>query len=232
MFMELADLFIVAFAGLIQATLQLGVSALLLLFHASLGKNIRKKTRELTFNFILGAGLFTALVVASTCFITLVIFDGALPISAVVILACALIILAFGIWFVYYRKGAGTELWVPRSFARFIVERAEKTDDNVEAFSLGMLMACAEAPFALVIIFAAANSILALPQGVQIIAILIYVAMSMLPMILMQLFVERGRTIVDIQKWRVKNKDFIRTMSGVGYFTLAVFLIAFKVFKG
>lgn len=232
MFMELVDLFIVAFAGLMLATLQLGVSALLLLFHASMGKNIKKKTRELTMNFILGAALFTALAVASTCFVTLVVFDGKMPISAVVILACILAVLAFGIWFLYYRKSIGTELWVPRSFAKFIVTRAEKTDDNVEAFSLGMLMACAETPFGLAIILAAANSIINLPQAVQILAIAVFVVMSTLPMILMQLFVEKGRTVVDIQKWRVKNKDFIRVMSGVGYFVLAIFLIAFKVFKG
>ena len=183
-------------------------------------------------NFILGAALFTALVVASAGFVILVVFDGNMPISAMVILACILAMLAFGIWFLYYKKSVGTELWVPRSFAKFIVTRAEKTDDNVEAFSLGMLMACAETPFALALVLAAANSVIALPQGMQIIAIAIFVLMSVAPMVVMQLFVEKGRTVVDIQKWRVKNKDFIRVMSGVGYLVLAIFLIAFKVFQG
>ena len=230
--MEMVNLLIIAFAGLMQATLQLGVSALLLLFHATLGKNIRKKSRELTLNFILGAALFTALTLASACFVILVVFGGKMPISAVLVLAVVLIAMAFGIWFLYYRRGTGTELWVPRSFAKFIVARSEKTDDNVEAFSLGMLAACAEAPFALGLIIAAGNSVIAMPQGMQILAILVYVVMAVLPMVLMHFFIERGRTVVDIQRWRVKNKDFMRVMSGVGYFILAVFLIAFKVFTG
>lgn len=226
------NLFIVVLAGLVHASLQLGISALLLLYHASAGKNIRKKTRELVLNYILGFALFTALAVASTCFFMSAMFSGELPAVALVILIGALVVLAFGIWVVYYRKSVGTELWIPRNFAQFINKRAEKTDDNVESFSLGMLMACAEMPFAVVLIITAADSILGLPQAVQILALAVYVLAVTSPSILAYVFIEKGRTIVDIQRWRVENKQFIKTISGVGFITLAIFLLAFKIMGG
>lgn len=227
---ELADLFIVILAGLIHATLQLGISALLLLYHASLSGNVKRKTKELTMNFILGFALFTGLSLASVGFLILVMFSGKMPISAMVILTMALTAMAFFIWLVYYRrKSVGTELWIPRSFANFVTSRAEKTDDNVESFSLGMLIACAEVPFAATLLITAANSIISLPQGVQILALVVYVIMAALPMLIAQALINRGKTVVDVQKWRVENKQFLKTISGVGFLVLAIFLIAFKV---
>lgn len=226
---DLLDLFIIALAGLVHATLQLGISALLLLYHASLGKNVKRKTRELARDFNLGISLFIALLLASTCFVVLVIFGGTLPKPVLVILIGVLATMAFGIWFLYYRKSAGTELWIPRSFAKFVTERADKTEDGVEAFSLGMLIACAEVPFAIVLVITAANSVLNLPQPVQLLAIAVYVLIATMPMWLAQLLINNGKTIVDIQRWRVKNKQFLKVISGVGFITLAIFLLAFKV---
>lgn len=226
---DLVDLFIVIFAGLIHATLQLGISALLLLYHASLGSNIKRKTKELTMNFILGFSLFTGLTVASICFFTLVIFGGIIPPSGVMILVMALAIMSFFAWFVYYRKSTGTELWIPRSFANFVAKRAQKTDDNVESFSLGMLIACAEIPFSIMLIIAAGNSIINMPQGLQIISVLVYVIFSAAPMWIAQTLINHGKTVVEVQKWRVKNKSFFKIISGVGFVTLAVFLLAFKI---
>lgn len=228
----LVNLFIVILAGMIHATLQLGVSALLLLYHANIGKKLKSSAKALAKNYLLGVSLFTALAVASTCFFILVIFSGSMPEATVAILSGVLIAEAVGIWFVYYQKGANsTELWIPRSFAKFINDRAEQTDEDVEAFSLGMTMACAEIPFSAILIITAADAILDLPQGMQILSILVYVIMVILPMAILNHFVNHGRTIVEIQKWRVKNKNFIKIMSGVGFVVLAIFIFAFKVLK-
>ncbi|MBQ3306090.1 hypothetical protein IJH02_01480 [Candidatus Saccharibacteria bacterium] len=227
---DLIDLFIVIFAGLVHGMLQLGISALVLLYHASLGSNIKRKTKELTLNFILGFSLFTGLAISSICFFILVIFGGIMPAAGVMVLFMVLSVLAFFVWFVYYRKKSeGTELWIPRSFAKFITARAQKTDDNVEAFSLGMLIACAEAPFAAALMIAAGNSIVNMPQGLQIISVLVYVIISAAPMWIAQMLINRGKTVVEVQKWRVRNKDFFKIMTGVGFITLAVFLLAFKI---
>ena len=227
----LANLFIVILAGMVHASLQLGVSALLLLYHANLGKQIKTSVKKLAKNYIFGISLFTALALASTCFFILVIFSGSMPPATLVIVTGVLVAFAVGIWFLYYKRGTGTELWIPRSFAKFINERAEQTDEDVEAFSLGMTMACAELPFAAILIITAGDAILDLPQGMQILSIAVYVLSVVAPMLILNYFVSKGKTIVDIQKWRVKNKNFIKIMSGVGFVVLAIFLLAFKVLK-
>ncbi len=227
----MVDLAIIVLAGLIHAMLQLGVGAMLTLYHAVLGGTIKKKARTLGRNYMLGAGLFNMLTVAACCFVVLVIFSGTMPDPAVIIICGVLMMLAMGIWFLYYRKGEGTELWVPRSFAKFIGERADETDDNVEAFSLGMTMAAGEMPFAIALIIVAVNSILTLPQSTQIMAILLYVAMAEIPMIILQVAIRNGKTVVEIQKWRVRNKNFLKIITGICYVVLAIFVIAFKVMK-
>ena len=129
----------------------------------------------------------------------------------------------------YYRMGKSTELWLPKSIAGFINKRAKLTESNTEAFSLGMLACFAEFPFTLILILVTANSILALPQALQILAIAIYTLLSVLPLAIMRIVVRKGQTVVDVQRWRIKNKNFIRVISGIGFMVLAGFLLVFKV---
>lgn len=209
--------------------LQLGAGALLLLYHASLGKHIKKKTRQLASQYILGNALLTMLSVAAVSFIILVVNQGELGTLPLMILVGALAALAIAAWAFYYRRGRSTELWLPRTVSRYISRRAKKTESSTEAFSLGMLTCFAEMPFTLILIVVAANSVLALPQAEQILAIALYTLLSVLPLAVMRLMVRRGETVADIQKWRIKNKNFLKIMTGIGFLTLALFIVAFKV---
>ena len=56
-------------AAVIHATLQLSLGALLLLYHASLGKHVRKKTRFLVDSYISGMGMLVFLGLAATIFV-------------------------------------------------------------------------------------------------------------------------------------------------------------------
>lgn len=224
-----ADLFIILLAGIVHATLQLGVGTLLLLYHASLGKHIRRKTRELASNYILGNVFLTFLAVAAMSFIISVIFQGEMNAGLLTIVVGILVALAISVWAFYYRWGKSTELWLPKSIARFINNRAKITESNTEAFSLGMLACFAEAPFTFILVVVVANSVLALPLALQILAIAIYGILSVLPLIILRVAVRKGETIVGIQKWRMRNKKFLRIISGIGFFVLALFLLAFKV---
>lgn len=226
------DMFIVILAGIIHASLQLGIGALLLLYHASLGKHIRKKTRELVTNYILGNALLTGLAVAAMCFAIDLIFQGPMNPAMLTIVAIILAALAVSVWTFYYRWGKSTELWLPKSIAKYIDRRAKITDSNTEAFGLGMLACFAEAPFTFILVTVVANSIISLPESLQILALIIYTALSVLPFIVLRLAVRRGETTVDIQRWRIKNKTFLRIISGIGFFVLALFILAFKVIKG
>lgn len=227
--MERCDFYVVLLAGAVHAMLQLGAGALLLLYHASLGKHIKKKTRQLASQYILGNALLTMLSVAAVSFIILVVNQGELGTLPLMILVGALAALAIAAWAFYYRRGRSTELWLPRTVSRYISRRAKKTESSTEAFSLGMLTCFAEMPFTLILIVVAANSVLALPQAEQILAIALYTLLSVLPLAVMRLMVRRGETVADIQKWRIKNKNFLKIMTGIGFLTLALFIVAFKV---
>ena len=223
------EMFTVILAGLIHATLQLGVGTLLLLYHASLGKHVKKKTRELVTNYILGNGLLTGVAVAAACFGVFVICGGEMNPAMLTIVVGILVALAISIWAFYYRFGKSTELWLPKSIARYINRRAKLTESNTEAFGLGMLACFAEAPFTLILIVVTANSILGLPQALQILAVALYAVLSVLPLIVLRVAARKGQTVVDIQKWRINNKNFIRIISGTGFVVLAAFLLVFKI---
>jgi hypothetical protein len=51
----------------------------------------------------------------------------------------------------------------------------------------------------------------------------------MSPTIFLRLSIRHGRTVVDAQKWRVKNKNFFKTIAGASFLTLALFLLAFRI---
>lgn len=225
------DLFVVLLAGVVHAMLQLGIGTLLILYHASLGKHITLRTRSLVTNYIFGNALLTGLSMSAAGFIIYIICRGEMNPAMLTIVMGVLIALAVSVWTFYYRRGKSTELWLPKSVARYINKRANVTESNTEAFGLGMLACFAEAPFTIILVLVAGNSIVALPQALQILAIAVYTFLSILPLFVMRIAVRKGQTIVDVQKWRIRNKNFLRVLAGIGFLVLAVFLLAFKILK-
>lgn len=216
-------------AAITHASLQIGPSALLLLYHASLGKHVKKRTKYLVSNFILGSALLICLIVSTLAFAIISLMGQKLTTDYLIGISVILVVLAILAWIFYFKTGRSTELWIPKTVARYINRRANITESNVEAFSLGMLTTFAEMPFSIVLMIVAGNAVLILPFGLQFIAILIYTFISVLPLWIMRYTIKHGRTVVDIQKWRVKNKDFFRFLTGFLFLTLATFIIAFFV---
>lgn len=219
----------VVLAALVHASLQVQLGALLLLYHASLGKHIRKKTKMIVSSYTAGIGTLVFLGVAAVCFLFDRYFGKALYPEEIVIVVSMLVAIAVVVWSLYYKRGKSTELWLPRTVARYIDKRAKETNSNTEAFSLGVLTSLAEMPFTLILIVVAANSILKMPTYWQIISTVVYTVVSILPPIILRLAVRRGESIANIQRWRVKHKNFMRLISGVGFLVLALFLFAFEV---
>lgn len=216
-------------AAVIHATLQLSLGALLLLYHASLGKHVQKKTRFLVDSYTSGIGTWVFLSLATTIFILDRYFGKPLYIEELVIVVGMLVALAIAAWSFYYRRGKSTELWLPRSMARYIDKRAKLTNSNTEAFLLGMLTSLAEMPFTIVLFVVTANSIMALPAIYQLLAVAIYTIITMIPMVVLRLAIRKGQTVVDIQRWRVKHKLFFRVLTGAGFLVLGCFLFTFEV---
>ena len=226
---DLVDLGIVVLSGVAHATLQLGLGCLLLLYHASLGRHVQKKTKNLVGSFISGVGLMNFLILASACFILAVVANGCLSPLSLIIITVIIVLLAIIMWFFYYRRGRTTELWLPKIVAKYIDKRAKLTESDTEAFSLGLLACFAEMPFTLVLMLVSANAILCLPDVWRGIAVVLYTVISILPLIILRYAIRHGKTVVDVQRWRNKNKNFLRVMSGILFLVLGIYILAFKV---
>ncbi len=224
-----SNIFIIVLAGIIHAMLQLGVGTLLLLYHASSGKHIKRKTRELATNYIFGNGFLTLVSVAAAAFVIYTIFGDEMNPAMLTIVVGILVAFALSVWLFYYRWGKSTELWLPKSIAKFINKRANLTDSNTEAFGLGMLACFAEFPFTMILMIVAANSVLSLNENVRIFMVVVYAFLSILPLVAFRVAIKKGQTVVDIQKWRMRNKNFLRVASGTAFAVLAFFVLAFKI---
>ena len=220
---------VILLAGIVHASLQCELGALLLLYHASLGKHIKRKTKYLVSNYILGSALLICLFVSTFVFLIATFTKSSLSINSLAVLVVALIMLALVIWFFYYKNNRSTQLWLPLSFSRYINKRAKLTESNVEAFSLGMLTAFAEMPFSIVLMLVAGNSVVLLPFELQFVSVIGYTFIAVLPLFILRFFIRRGSTVVDVQKWRMKNKNFLKVLSGTLFLTLAIFIIGFKI---
>lgn len=215
-------------AGLVHASLQLGLGCLLLLYHESMGKHIRSRTRGIVSSFISGVGIIVFLLLATACFLVVNLFESAFSTEVLAAIIGILTALAIVMWFLYYKSGKTTELWLPKTVARFVDNRAKVTNSNTEAFSLGVLTCFAEMPFIMILLLVAGNSILELPIEYRALAVAGYTIITIIPLIALRLAIRSGKTVVDIQKWRMKNKTFLRIISGAGFFILGLFLFAFK----
>ena len=217
----------VLLAATVHATLQLGLGAFLLLYHASLGKHIRQKTRNVVDSYTAGVGTMVFIMLGAMAFILAGYFGKPLYAEELLIVVAMLVAIAIAVWAIYYRRGRSTELWLPRAVARFIHQRAKNTSSNTEAFSLGLLTSLAEMPFTLVLVVVAANSLLALVPIQQVLAVALYTVVAILPLVVTRLLIRRGSTVVDVQRWRAKNRTFLKVMTGVGFVVLAIFVFAF-----
>ena len=216
-------------AAIIHATLQLGQGVFLILHHASSTRYFSSKIKNLTGSFVSGVGLTTFFGLSAICFLLFYLAYGLFPSIVLIVIVSLLALLAIFMWFFYYRHGHSTELWLPKPIARYITARARSTHSNTEAFSLGILTCVFELPISAILLVLAASSILALPAAWQLLSILIYTLFVVAPLFVMQLAFRRGKTVVDIQRWRLRNKNFLRIISGIGFIVLAIFVFTFEV---
>ncbi len=224
---------IIILGGLIVASLQLSIGTLLLLYHASFGKKIQTKTKELTSSFIAGSTFMSFMLLGTTLFLVSVLSTGGvLPRVAYIFIFGVLIALSIAVCLFYYRRKGSTELWLPRQLASYIRSRAIVTNDNSEAFSLGILVLLSEILFTLPLLVISADAILHLKTIYQALGLVIFTSFSALPLLILRFFIRRGRNIAEVQRWRIRNKTFFRFFTSVSFAVLAMFILAFIISKG
>lgn len=217
---------LIILTGIVQSFLQLGLGGLLLLYKNGFDKRDRRRARFLTNRYILGYAFFLILMISTTAFM---ISRNMQTLSAftMTVVVLFLVVCALGMWTFYYKSRRSTELWLPRTVRRYINTRAKETNSRIEAFSLGMLSSFVEMPFSIMLYIVAGNTILFLDNKYQIMAVLLYVFISILPMLLTKRLIKSGRNIAEVQRWRLKNKPFLKLMGGIAFLTLAAFVFVF-----
>lgn len=226
---NLVPIGIVLLSALTYASLQVNLGCFLLLYHASMGKNIHAKTRTLATSYLAGVSLFVFLCLFAASFLISFYFGGSLALWGIAALSGTLVALSLLMWLVYYRFGGATELWLPHSVKTFLHTRAKATKNPVESFSLGMASCFADLPFSLVLFLVAANSLLALSSEYQFIGACLFIVISILPLLALRLFIRKGSSLVSVQRWRTKNKVFLRLLSGALFLCLGIFIFMFEV---
>lgn len=225
-----SSLAIIALAALIHASFQLSVSLLTLLSSHTIGKQ-KSHTRLLllTSSFSFGAGVMTILLL---CFSALFLHTLARTADSFLLwtVCCGLLTgVGFSIWLFYYRKEAGTSLWIPRNFATFLRKRTKATSHSAEAFSLGMTSTIAELLFIIAPLTAAGFIVAQLDARWQIIGILLYGLVASSSLLLVSFLVGGGFSLSRIQKWRETNKHFLQFSAGTGLLVLGFYLYVDQV---
>ncbi len=225
-------LFIIAFAGLLHASFQLGVSLLTLLSGHSLGKGRSfHRLMQLNLAYLAGAAAITLLLFGLLGYVgSLLITKNALALWYVLSLLNVMIGLSVMIF--YYRHQKGTGLWIPRPLAIYLTERTKKTKKGAEAFTLGAGGVLAEIPFLVGPVSIAVLYSLTTPAEWQLSTIITYALVSLFPLLTIVGMVGAGHKISTIQRWREENKLFLQYCAGSGLIILGAFVFVDKVIGG
>lgn len=224
----------IAFLALVHSSFQLGTSVLTLLNGHSLSKKVASKRLALLNSaYTLGALLTTFILITLT---TTALYVWLPPQSvqiAWIILAFWATIVGWLVMATYFRRGKGTRLWIPRSFANYLTTRASRTNRAVEALALGIISVIAELPFTGVILIMVSLALVSvLPANVLIVALIGYSLAICLPLIIISKLATGGYRLSNIQRWRESNKVFLQYASGIGLVGAALYaLVYFVMFK-
>lgn len=225
-----SSLAIVLLAALTHASFQLSVSVLTLLSGHALGrKTAHLRLMRLTGGFIAGVGVMTILLVTSIAYFLSAAMPATTPGILWAIYSGGAVGVGVSVWLFYWRREPGTLLWIPRGFASFLAARSKSTKNSVETFGLGLLSVIGELLFTFVPITIAALVLIRLPLDLQLLGILLYAGVSLLPLLTIGLLIGGGHKLSDIQRWRESNKRFLQFVAGGGLLILGVFVYVQQV---
>lgn len=224
--MDVATSFaIIALAALLHASFQLSVSMVTLLSgHAIGSKASHARVMRLTGGFVGGVVTMTALLLSSLSFLFSRLFGNFVPPVAWAGAAGLMLGVGLAVWTFYYRREAGTSLWLPRNLAHYLTSRTKVTKNAAESFSLGLSSVMAEILFIVAPVIVSAFTLVELSPGWQLLGVLFYVVVSSLSLLIVVMLVGGGHKISHIQRWRETNKRFLQFAAGSGLFILGFFI--------
>ena len=220
-----SPLLIIAFAGLLHASFQLGVSLLTLLGGHSLGLGrSQRRLTQLNIAYLSGAAVVTILFFSSVAYF---VDFGFRNNQELVWLCFSLLNMVIGLTVMvfYYRREKGTGLWIPRAMAKYLTRRTKKTTHTAEAFTLGAGGVLAENPFiigplGLAVLYTLSQA----SASEQLASLLLYSLVSLAPLLAIVAMISSGYKISTIQRWREDNKLFLQYCAGSGLVILGSFV--------
>ena len=228
---EITAFAIIIVSGLIHASFQLSVSMVTLLSSHTIGrKRSRLRLLQLTTAFAVGTVLMTMLLLA--LFASLAAGLGSLVQDTTLLwtIGCGLLAgVGVAVWLFYYRREAGTSLWLPRAMARYLTSRVKATRESAEAFGLGLSSVIAELLFTVAPLVIAALALTLLTPSQQLIGVATYGLVSLTPLLLIIFSINNGISISRIQKWRESNKSFLQFAAGSGLVVLGLYIYVEEV---
>ncbi len=226
-------LLVIAFAGLLHASFQLGVSLLTLLGGHSLGLGrSHQRLMRLNLAYLFGAAVITILLFAGLAYFSLLSLREQPQLTWLVFSVLTMVI-GLAVMVFYYRRGQGTGLWIPRPMAQYLTRRIKKTTHPAEAFTLGAGSVLAEAPFLIGPLGLAILYTVSLGRvDQQLVSFALYSLIGLAPLYVIVALIGVGHKISQIQRWREDNKLFLQYCAGSGLIILGAFVFVDQVIGG
>ncbi|HEX4662195.1 MAG TPA: hypothetical protein VH144_01120, partial [Candidatus Saccharimonadales bacterium] len=190
---------IVAAAGALHASFQLGVSVLTSLSTHSFGaKRSTNHMLGLGGSYILGT--FSGVLLLELA-LTYLLGLVAEPASMLWAILCGIGAgVGVAVLLFYYRAGRGTMLWLPRSAAEYLQQRITLTKEAIEAFALGLITVVAELPFIAVPILIIAMLFRGHVTSNSMLALVSYAVIATLPLVALICIIGSGKKLSAIQR--------------------------------
>lgn len=208
----------------VHACFQLSVSVLTLLNAQTIARRLpNSRVLNLNFWYILGVAV-TVLMLSISATATLRLASGYNESITRAVVFTVVPLVALAVVLLYYRRGKGTRLWLPRHAAEYITTRAKKTRSSMEAFSLGFLTVVSELPFAMAPLLISALVFTAFPSGFWVRLSGTYALGVVTPLIFVAFYISSGHKVSAVQHWREDSKGFLKWTSALTLLLLTVYV--------
>lgn len=225
---------IVILAMLIMASLQLQPGVFALFCHYASGKYSKKRASDLTLFFILGAETVSACLFLCAYYLAnLFFFYQFRPETSFFawVMVGILIALSLMSLFCYFRPGPGTKLFISRQCAKNLGTHARLAKSRSDAFLLGAFSSVCELLFTLPLYVITSIEIMemAVEFSPSHLLTLLYIIVPIIPLFIIRWRFHLGHNLADIQKSRVKDKNFTRIILCFSYLSITILFIYFRI---
>jgi hypothetical protein len=225
---------IVIIAMLIMASLQLQPGVFALLNHYASGKYSKAKTSDLTLFFIIGAETAAACLFLCSYYLANLFFLYQFrPETSFFawILVGILVALAIMSLFFYFRPGPGTKLFISRECARNLDAHARLAKSRSDAFALGAFSSICELIFTLPLYIITSAEIMEMTVEFfpSYLLTILYIIIPTIPLFIIRWRFQAGHNLADIERSRVKDKNFTRIILCFSYISITILFIYFRI---